>query len=153
MEIKIIGKPVVEAIIDLETFKCILAETMNLEKAVKDSLRIESIRAVKRETFVSFLFLYMDWGKLIDHMKFTDKREMRVKMMEVKYKDMPLLEPDIITENYREYSIKNKNVDGDGFIFIQDIVNHPSFVIGNFLNENVWRYAGNDEWKSEIRLE
>lgn len=148
-EIEIVGKPIGEAVVDLDNFKKILSETWNMEKAVKDSTKITNLSNVKTEQFLDAIWLGLDWGKLIDVFNDINLDEMKVKCFRVRYKNWPRFKPGAVNRDARKFKLDVELKDGEDIMLIQSLRKDVSFAVKNLVDNMQFTYA-KDKWGLDI---
>ena len=143
------GQPLGKAVVDLERFRNILAKTWDLEKAVKDSVKITYLDGrFKTGLFLDAIWLGLDWGKLIDIFKETDEDEMYINWFKTEYKKWKQYFPGAISKDGRKFTLKEEEKEGEEMILIQSLRNIP-FNIKNFVDNVQFSYAFR-EWELDV---
>jgi len=145
MQIKIDGKPVAEVEVDLNNLRRELAKTWKLEESVKKSIKIIDKGILSAEELYATVYLYMDWGTIIQQFAYDMSPKMKVKVYDAKFKNWTRYLPGVV-HNPREYELKELKGDGHGHMLVQSLVANPSFTLRQFIN--VWQfiYGKSNPW-------
>lgn len=143
MKIEIIGNPISEATINLDRFKNVLRETLDLENAVRSSLMITyKQNHIKDEDIIHFVYLGFDWRKGIDSLKDTNQSKIRIKIFNVKFEDWTRYIPSVISQDLRTIELSERVESGKDIILITDYFGHPSTIIKMFIDRGQFQYGG-----------
>lgn len=139
VEIELVGESLAEAVIDLGKFKRVLGGNWSLERAVSESARITKLTAMTTEQFLKYMWLMLDWGKLINAFDKTKENEMVVKAYAVNYRGWPMFSPG--STNGRKFGVGVSEEEGNDVILVQSLCKGVSFNIKNFIDNNQFRYG------------
>ena len=144
MKLLIEQEPMVVVKMDLHAVGKEVRNSLNIEKAVKDNIRIieNHYEQATSDHIHSGIWLSLDWGKLLDAYFKYKKGEMTINIYNIKATDVPLITPETVDETDGELDFEVELKTGETVIVMQDLIAHHQFHIHQWMAQHVYEFAG-----------
>jgi uncharacterized LabA/DUF88 family protein len=141
MKLRIVGDRLALAKVNMKQFKADFAMTLNREDSLKSNFEVIEKGNFDKEKLFKYVYLSLDWGRIIDFLHDSDKEEMLIKFYKMEFSDKVEWVPDLMSEDGREFIFKQEVKNGFDVFMINSFIPSPDFDIRSYLNSTSYNYG------------